>query len=103
MSVPCTIQLIVMSVPCTIRLSVMSVPCTFNLFDSLSPVDLKALNQFENSSKVWKSVSKYISEQLTRTFAVLVFSDFEILNKKETYLSWPSFQVENDLEIEFLF
>ena len=32
-----------------------------------------------------------------------IFSDFEILNKKETYLSWPSFQVENDLEIEFLF
>ena len=30
------------------------------------------------------------------------FSDFEILNKEETYLSWPSFQVENDLETEFL-
>ena len=50
----------------------MSVPCTFNFFESLSPVDLKALNPFENRSKVWKSVSKYISEQLTRTFAVLV-------------------------------
>ena len=34
---------------------------------------------------------------------LIFFSDFEILNKKETYLSWPSFQVENDLEIEFLF
>ena len=31
------------------------------------------------------------------------FPDFESLNKKETYLSWPSFQVENDFEIEFLF
>ena len=32
-----------------------------------------------------------------------IFPDFESLNKKETYLSWPSFQVENDFEIEFLF
>ena len=49
------------------------------LADSLSPVDLKALNPFENSSKVWKSVSKYISEQLTRTFAVLVIKKSQIL------------------------
>ena len=51
-----------MSVPCTFPLIVMSVPCTFNLFDSLFqfPVHLKALNPFENSSKVWKSVSKYV-------------------------------------------
>ena len=59
--------------PLYILLIVMSVPCTFNLFDSLFPVHLKALNPFENSSKVWKSISKYVSEQLTRTFAVLVW------------------------------
>ena len=52
---------------------VMSVPCTFNFFESFSPADLKALNPIENNSKAWKSFSKYISEQLTRTFAVLVY------------------------------
>ena len=41
-------------------------------------VHLKALNPFENSSKVWKSVSKYVSEQLTRTFAVLVLTEMWI-------------------------
>ena len=44
--------------------------CPF--FESFSLADLGALNPFENDSKVWKSVSKYISQQLTRTFAVLV-------------------------------
>ena len=72
MSVPCTFLYFVMSVPCAIQLIVMFVPCMYNFFDSLSHVYLKALNPFESSSKVWKSVSKYVSEQLTRTFAVLV-------------------------------
>ena len=36
-------------------------------------------------------------------FCFDIFPDFESLNKKETYLSVPFFQVENYLEIEFLF
>ena len=47
---------------------------------------------------------KVFQELIVNFNSVLIFfPDFESLNKKETYLSVPFFQVENYLEIEFLF